>query len=162
MKAFAFEVQGVQACLGGRTILHDVTLQLRAGAWTSIVGPNGAGKSTFLKVLAGLLPCTGRLDWQGRPLHNWTRSERACALSWLGQGEAAADDLCVYDVAMLGRLPHQPWLAPASAADHQAVELALRQTQAWSGANARWVPFPAGSGNACCSLVPWLFRLRCS
>jgi iron complex transport system permease protein len=35
--------------------------------------------------------------------------------SWLGQsgtGEGSADDLMVYDVAMLGRLPHQPWLAP--------------------------------------------------
>ena len=32
---------------------------------------------------------------------------------------------------MLGRLPHQPWLAPPSAADHTAVEQALRATQAW-------------------------------
>ncbi|MDP3707090.1 MAG: ABC transporter ATP-binding protein, partial [Polaromonas sp.] len=37
----------------------------------------------------------------------------------------------VYDVAMLGRLPHQAWLAPPSAADHAAVERALRATQAW-------------------------------
>jgi len=43
----------------------------------------------------------------------------------------AADDLTVYDVAMLGRLPHQPWLSPPSAADHAAVERALRATQAW-------------------------------
>jgi len=32
---------------------------------------------------------------------------------------------------MLGRLPHQPWLSPPSAADHAAVERALRTTQAW-------------------------------
>jgi iron complex transport system ATP-binding protein len=32
---------------------------------------------------------------------------------------------------MLGRLPHQAWLAPASAADHAAVEQALQATQAW-------------------------------
>jgi iron complex transport system ATP-binding protein len=57
--------------------------------------------------------------------------ERARALSWLGQGEVGADDLSVYDVAMLGRLPHQPWLAPPSAADRTAVERALRSTQAW-------------------------------
>ena len=30
-----------------------------------------------------------------------------------------------------GRLPHQPWLAAPSAADHAAVEQALRATQAW-------------------------------
>jgi iron complex transport system ATP-binding protein len=32
---------------------------------------------------------------------------------------------------MLGRSPYQPWLALASAADHAAVEKALRTTQAW-------------------------------
>jgi iron complex transport system ATP-binding protein len=37
----------------------------------------------------------------------------------------------VWDVAMLGRLPHQPWLAPPSDADRAAVEQALRATQAW-------------------------------
>ncbi|MDZ4360863.1 MAG: ABC transporter ATP-binding protein, partial [Variovorax sp.] len=31
----------------------------------------------------------------------------------------------------LGRLPHQPWLAPSSGADRVAVEQALRATQAW-------------------------------
>ena len=103
-----------------------------AGRWTSIVGPNGAGKSTLLKVLAGLLPASsGQLLLQGRALHAWPRRERAQHLAWVGQNEAAADDLTVYDVAMLGRLPHQGWMQPASPQDHTAVEQALRATQAW-------------------------------
>jgi iron complex transport system ATP-binding protein len=55
-------------------------------------------------------------------------------MSWLGQGgagEGSADDLMVHDVAMLGRLPHQRWLAAPSDADRAAVERALRSTQAW-------------------------------
>lgn len=32
---------------------------------------------------------------------------------------------------MLGRLPHQPWLAPPSAQDHAAVEHALRTNLVW-------------------------------
>ena len=56
---------------------------------------------------------------------------RAQKLAWLGQGESGADDLTVYDVAMLGRLPHQGWLAAPSCTDHAAVEQALRSTQAW-------------------------------
>jgi len=107
-------------------------LQLPGGRWTSIVGPNGAGKSTLVKALAGLLPVrSGRVELLGRELHGWSRRERARQLAWLGQNEAAADDLTVYDVAMLGRLPHQGWMQPASAADHGAVEQALRATQAW-------------------------------
>ena len=107
-------------------------LTLPSGRWTSIVGPNGAGKSTLLKVLAGLLAVrSGRVQLLGRDLHGWSRRERARRLAWLGQNEAAADDLCVYDLAMLGRLPHQGWMQPASPADHAAVEQALRTTQAW-------------------------------
>ena len=107
-------------------------MPLAAGRWTSIVGPNGAGKSTLLKVLAGLLPASsGQVLLHGRDLHAWPRRERALHLAWLGQNEAAADDLTVYDVAMLGRLPHQGWMQPASPQDHAAVEQALRATQAW-------------------------------
>ena len=127
----AISASQVSVSVGNVHILHSVDLALRAGYWTSIVGPNGAGKSTLLKALAGLLPSTGPVQLLGRPLHAWSRRERARALAWLGQNESAADDLTVYDVAMLGRLPHQGWMAPPSAADHAAVEQALQTTQAW-------------------------------
>ena len=127
----AISASQISVFIANNPILHSVDLALRAGRWTSIVGPNGAGKSTLLKALAGLLPSTGQVQLLGRPLPDWPRRERARALSWLGQNESAADDLTVYDVAMLGRLPHQGWMAPPSAADHAAVEQALHTTQAW-------------------------------
>ncbi|WPB58558.1 ABC transporter ATP-binding protein [Xylophilus sp. GOD-11R] len=131
----ALAARGLHARLGRREILHGIDLTLPAGRWTSIVGPNGAGKSTLLKVLAGLLaPSAGHVELQGRPLTGWSARERARALSWLGQGEGAdggADDLAAWDVAMLGRLPHRPWLAPPGPADRAAVEQALRATHAW-------------------------------
>ena len=127
----AISASQISVFIANNPILHSVDLALRAGRWTSIVGPNGAGKSTLLKALAGLLPSTGPVQLLGRPLHAWSRRERARALAWLGQNESAADDLTVYDVAMLGRLPHQGWMAPPSAADHAAVEQSLQTTQAW-------------------------------
>ncbi len=130
-KNIAVGAYGVGASIEKASVLHGITLQLAAGRWTSIVGPNGAGKSTLLRALAGLMPCSGSVHLLGRPLAEWPRGDRARALSWLGQNEVAADDLTVYDVAMLGRLPHQPWLSPPSAADHAAVEQALGATQAW-------------------------------
>ena len=130
MKA-ALQASGVGVALGGQAVLHGIDVALPAGQWTSIVGPNGAGKSTLLKALAGLLPHSGQVQLLDRPLAQWRGRERARCLAWLGQGEQGADDLSVWDVAMLGRLPHQPWLAPPSDADRVAVEQALRATQAW-------------------------------
>jgi iron complex transport system ATP-binding protein len=129
--AIALEARGVRAELGRVEILHGIDLRLPAGRWSSIVGPNGAGKSTLLRVLAGLLAHDGEVLLQGEPLRGVTARSRARQLSWLAQNEGAADDLTAYDVAMLGRLPHQAWLASPSAADRAAVERALRQTHAW-------------------------------
>lgn len=134
----ALHVSGLNASLGATAVLHNIELALPAGCWLSIVGPNGAGKSTLLRCLAGLLPHRGTVHLLGRPLAGWPARDRARALSWLGQGGAGADtgadDLTAYDVAMLGRLPHQGWLQPPGAADHAAVEQAMRQTQAWDWA----------------------------
>ena len=130
----ALEARQVGARLGDTDVLHGVDLAIAAGCWTSIVGPNGAGKSTLLKALSGLLAYSGEVFLAGEPLAAVRGRARARRLSWLGQsgaGEASADDLMVYDVAMLGRLPHQRWLAAPSEADHAAVERALRCTQAW-------------------------------
>jgi iron complex transport system ATP-binding protein len=127
----ALQALGVGVALGGTAVLHGIDLAFPSARWTSIVGPNGAGKSTLLKALAGLLPHSGQVRLLERPLAEWRGRERARCLAWLGQGEQGADDLSVWDVAMLGRLPHQPWLAPPSAADRVAVEQALRATQAW-------------------------------
>ena len=131
MNPIAIEARSIRARLGNTEVLHGISLALPAARWTSIVGPNGAGKSTLLRVLAGLLPHSGEVILLGRPQDTLRPRERAQQLSWLGQNESSADDLTAYDVAMLGRLPHQPWLAPPSAADRAAVERALRTTQAW-------------------------------
>jgi iron complex transport system ATP-binding protein len=127
----ALQAQDVRVALGGREVLHGVSLRMAAGRWTSVVGPNGAGKSTLLKALSGLLPMQGQVQWFDQPLASIGRRERGRQLSWLGQGEGASDDLRVSDVVMLGRLPFQDWLSPPSALDQQMVESALKATQAW-------------------------------
>jgi len=131
MTQAALEAQDLSVSLGGQRVLHQLSLRLPAGRWTSIVGPNGAGKSTLLRALAGMGQSQGRVLLQGRELSAWRGRERARTLAWLGQNQAAANDMAVYDVAMLGRVPHQPWLGAPSAQDHAAVEQALRQTHSW-------------------------------
>jgi iron complex transport system ATP-binding protein len=80
--------------LGGRTVLHDVSVTAAAGELVALCGPNGAGKSTLLRALAGLLPGTG-------PPPDPTR------IAWLAQGAHCAWGLTVEQVAALGRIPHR-------------------------------------------------------
>ena len=127
----AIDAHAITAYLGGVEILHGITLAIPRARWTSIVGPNGAGKSTLLKVLAHLLPHSGSVTLLGQPTARLPGRVRARQLAWLGQSESTADDLTVQDVVMLGRLPHQPWLAAPSDTDKAAVVRAMQATQSW-------------------------------
>ena len=135
MNKIALEAINTSARLSNSLVLNDISLRFEAGRWVSIVGPNGAGKSTLLKVLAHLIPFEGKVAFFGQDMATLAPRKRAQQLSWLGQnqtqGQSSADELSVFDVAMLGRLPHQAWLAAPSLQDHAAVEQALRSTGAW-------------------------------
>ena len=124
----ALQVRNVRISLGAQDVLKGIDLDIHAGRSVTILGPNGAGKSTLLKVLAGLLKAQGEVFLFGKSLSNLQPRLRAQQLSWLGQNEIASDDLSVWDVVMLGRLPHQNWLTGYSEADIQAVEMALKAT----------------------------------
>ena len=57
----------VSVVLGGRDVLHEVTLRVRAGELVGLIGPNGAGKTTLLRAVLGLLPlATGVITVAGR------------------------------------------------------------------------------------------------
>ncbi|MEJ7686478.1 MAG: ABC transporter ATP-binding protein [Variovorax sp.] len=136
----ALSARALRVSIGHRSIVDVPALDLQAGCWTAVVGPNGAGKTSLLKALAQLLPADGQVALQERPIGTWPAKQRARVLAWMGQGEHGADDLLAFDVAMLGRLPHQGWLGAPTAADSAAVEAAMRRTQSWD-----WRARPLGS-----------------
>ena len=132
MNDFTVEAIGLTRLYGGREAVSNVSFNLSKGQVLGFLGPNGAGKSTLLKAMAGLLSVTGRIFLFDQALMAMDRKLRAQQLSWLGQNETASDDLRVWDVVMLGRMPHQDWLAAPDAKDQAVVETALRATQAWA------------------------------
>ncbi|MCL2680394.1 MAG: ABC transporter ATP-binding protein [Coriobacteriia bacterium] len=56
----AIVAEGVSRSFGARKALDKVSFELPDKAFLSIFGPNGAGKTTLLKILATLLPITGK------------------------------------------------------------------------------------------------------
>jgi len=55
----------VAVTYGRQEVLHDVCLEIPAGALLPFVGPNGAGKTTLLRAILGLLPV--RSGWIRTP-----------------------------------------------------------------------------------------------
>ena len=130
------ELRNVSLSRNNTVILQNINLAIPGGEWTSIVGPNGAGKSTLVQALAGLLPYEGSIQIGGAELRSIAIKTRAQQIAWLEQATSIPDGLDfglrVYDIAMLGRLPHQNWLSIPSTQDHLMVEQAMRQTGVWN------------------------------
>lgn len=53
----------------GRTLLHDISLKLRAGTTTALLGRSGSGKTTLLRMVNGLvIPTAGQVRVDGKPV----------------------------------------------------------------------------------------------
>jgi iron complex transport system ATP-binding protein len=97
---------GLSVTLGGRAVLHDISLSLASGHLVALVGPNGAGKTTLLRALAGLLPSHGEIRVGGDALASLPLRERARRFAYLPQGHVMHWPLPARDIVALGRYPH--------------------------------------------------------
>lgn len=109
---------------GGRSLLTNVSLDLRPGEVLAVVGPNGAGKSTLLRTLSGeRQPDTGEVTLEGRSLSGWHPGELARRRAVVSQQVSLAFPMSVAEVVALGRLPWHG--TPQTKRDRQAVATAL-------------------------------------
>ncbi|HKC33612.1 MAG TPA: ATP-binding cassette domain-containing protein, partial [Xanthobacteraceae bacterium] len=57
----AIDVEGLTKSFGGRTVVRNLSMQVRRGQIYGFLGPNGSGKTTTIRMLCGLLtPDSGR------------------------------------------------------------------------------------------------------
>jgi ABC-type branched-subunit amino acid transport system ATPase component len=78
-------VRGLCAGYGEQNILHDVSIDVAAGALVSVIGPNGAGKSTLLKTIYGLLrPREGSILFRSRSGEHELAGRKPYRLTALG------------------------------------------------------------------------------
>lgn len=76
----------VTVTVGAKTLLKEVSFELRAGGKAVLLGPSGSGKSTVLKALLGLYPVEQGCIWfEGRPLDKNTVGEIRRRAAYIGQ-----------------------------------------------------------------------------
>jgi branched-chain amino acid transport system ATP-binding protein len=67
--ASLLSLQGVTACYGNITALHDVSIEVPAGEIVTMIGANGAGKSTLMMTIFGNPRArTGRIVFDGHDI----------------------------------------------------------------------------------------------
>ena len=76
--------KGLCVTLGGRTIVDDVSLEVRSGEVVGLIGTNGAGKTTIVNAISGFVPSSGLIELFGQDVSKLSAYKRAR----LGQGRA--------------------------------------------------------------------------
>ena len=61
MSEFAIDIQGLTKVFDKKTVVDNLTLQVRRGAIFGFLGANGSGKTTMIRMISGLLtPTSGK------------------------------------------------------------------------------------------------------
>jgi iron complex transport system ATP-binding protein len=110
-------IEDLSVRYGRHVALADVTLSAEPGEILGVIGPNGSGKSSLVKAIAGIVPCSGTLLFDGRP-------ERPQSIGYMPQDNGARTALTVLEAVLLGRLGQLG--LHVSATDLDAAENVLR------------------------------------
>lgn len=90
----------VTVTFGGLTAVDDASIRVHAGEVVGLIGTNGAGKTTLMNAISGFVPCSGRIELEGRPIHKMAADRRAA----LGLGRAFQQSRLFPDLTVLETL----------------------------------------------------------
>lgn len=100
-------VENLQFRYPGVPVLRDISFNVPAGDFLSLLGPNGSGKSTLLRLLDRiLLPQGGSITLDGRPLASFNRRDLARIMAYVPQDTLWVFPYTVLEVVLMGRSPH--------------------------------------------------------
>lgn len=112
-----------------RTVVQNLSFELKEGQWLMLIGPNGAGKSTLIETIAGGVPYAGRISLAGRDIRTFKSSELARKIGVLAQKNAVSYAYSVEEVVGLGRYAHASgFLVSRDDEGEQSIECALALT----------------------------------
>lgn len=111
----------ISVAFAARTVLADVSLELRTGQILTLIGPNGSGKTTLLRALLGHVKHSGQVAWNGRPISKWSARDLARLVAYMPQSPVYEPGDRVVEVLRLGRWPHQGLLGVERESDEQII-----------------------------------------
>ncbi|MBQ7841513.1 MAG: ABC transporter ATP-binding protein [Lachnospiraceae bacterium] len=100
------KLKGVCAGYDGKSVLHNIDLEIMPGTVTVLAGPNGSGKSTLLKTVIGLVRKTSGEIWvEGKNTESLSAAQLAQKVAYLSQNRNVPD-ISVMRMVLHGRFPY--------------------------------------------------------
>ena len=123
------QAKGIKVGYEEKTIIEELSVDIKEGQVVSILGPNGSGKSTLIKSLSRLLKVKeGEVFLQSELISSMGDKKVAKKLAMLSQHNSAPGDITVKDLVHYGRIPHKKWYESKNQEDEEIVNWALENT----------------------------------
>lgn len=101
------EVRNLSKQYNDKTVVNDVSLQIKKGKITSFIGPNGAGKSTLLSIITRLMKRDlGEVYIEGKEISQWDKKELSKKIAILKQSNNLNMRLTIRELVSFGRFPY--------------------------------------------------------
>lgn len=120
--------ENLVAGYGGAEIVRSVSCSFAKGTFTGIIGPNGSGKTTLLRAISRVIPSSGVLLLDGRPVREYTPAELGTALGFVPQDEERPFSFTVMQVVLMSRYSRASRFSPLSPEDYARCHDALDRT----------------------------------
>ncbi len=122
------QTDNIQVSFGSKTILQDISLDIRNKEFVGIIGPNGSGKSTFLKCLYRVLqPNHGKIFFDGTEMSSLSHRDTALKMAVVAQHSTVNFDFSALEMVLMGRSPYKGLLDRDQIDDYEIARHALSQ-----------------------------------
>ncbi|MBR4232863.1 MAG: ABC transporter ATP-binding protein [Oscillospiraceae bacterium] len=131
MSEYYFRTSDLSVGYNGKTLIHDIDINIRAGEILTLIGPNGSGKSTILKsITKHLAVIRGDSYIADASVNSMTYKELSQKLAVVLTERIKGELLTCYDVVATGRYPYTNTLGILGPEDREKVYEAMRRVHA--------------------------------
>lgn len=114
---------------GKETIIKEISFDIKRGEFLGIIGPNGSGKSTLLRLMSRVLfPQQGEILFEGKDILALKLKELCQKIAFVPQDTVISFSFSVWEIVLMGRIPHIGRLKPETKKDFEIADNALSLT----------------------------------
>ncbi|OCL91885.1 ABC transporter ATP-binding protein [Aliarcobacter thereius] len=121
------EAKNISFSYKNNQVLDDINFELNQGDILSLLGKNGSGKTTLLKILLGIFKSKGEVKILDKSIKEYSNKELAKLISYVPQTHQIPFDYTIFDVVLMGRLPHIGLFSNYSSKDRDIAIKALEK-----------------------------------
>lgn len=120
------KINNLSGGYGKEVVIKDISFEIKGGDFLGIIGPNGSGKSTLLRLMSRVLPPRkGKIFLEEKDIAKMNLKEFCRKVAFVPQDTLITFSFSVWEIVLMGRIPHLKRLQLENKRDFSIAENAL-------------------------------------